>query len=214
MRRLVWLALAVFAVSCTPNIGTPANVERKYIYNSNWDLIATPDAIASRGDLSAIDLAYVAEYNATHTDDQLFVMDTATAATEAPTAKVTFAYSDTNEVWEVWPDLARELVKGNRDGWAIQLDIESAQAGRPCSLYVDREPPPIQEPPSPNLWVALVNITTAEVFYSEYWPTQAEATSRYRDMQAQADINNAHPESMGAGTWIAYIGPTEYGTTL
>ena len=210
MRKLWLLLVVVFFAACKPVVDPPV-VERKFIYNSDWDLVATPETVRARGDLSAIDAAYVEEYNATHNDDQLFVMDAETQATEAPTAKITFAYTDTNEIWEIWPALAREAVKGNRDGWAIQLDIESMQAGRPCSLYVDKDPPPIQPPPPPNLWVALLNTTTGEVFYSEYWPTETEAIDRYRSMQLQADINNSRPDNMGAGFWQAYIGPTEYG---
>jgi len=209
MRKLLLLLVAVALVACSPAVAPDA--KRAYIYNSNWELVAMPEVLASRALLPIDAETFVDDYNATHNDDQLFVMDEPTAVTEAPTAKVIFAYSDTNEVWEEWPALDRALVKGNREGWAAQLDIESMQAGRPCSLYVDKNPPPIQEPPAPNLWVALVNLTTGDVYYSEYWPTTAEANSRYQAMVLQAEINNLHPESMGAGDWTAYIGPTEYG---
>lgn len=212
MRKLALFFATIALVSCVPAvIQPPANIERKYIYNSNGELVATPETVQSRGDLSAIDAAYVEQYNATHTDDQLRVLDAETPIDEQAPAKITFAYADTNEVWSIWPALERSAVKGNRDGWALQIDIESMKAGRACVLYVDKDPPPIKDPPLPNLWVALVNTTTGEVFYSEYWPTTAEANSRYSSMQLQAEINNAHPESMGAGVWIAYIGPTEYG---
>lgn len=211
MRKLLLLALVFALVSCSPTVAPDA--KRAYIYNSNWELVAMPEVLASRAVLPIDAETFVDDYNAAHNDDQLFVMDAPTDITEAPTAKITFAYADTNEIWETWPALDRALVKGNRDGWALQLDIESMKAGRPCSLYVDKEPPPIQEPPLPNLWVALVNTTTGEVFYSEYWTTVAEANSRYQSMVLQAEINNLHPESMGAGVWQAYIGPTEYGTT-
>lgn len=209
MRKSMLFILSLVLVSC--NVTIDQKVERKYIYNSNGELIATPETVQAKGDLSAIDADYVAEYNSTHDDDQLRVLDEETPIDDQTPAKVTFAYSDTNEPWKVWPAIDRALVKGNRDGWALQLDIESMQAGRPCSLYIDKDPPPIQEPPPPNLWVALVNTTTGDIYYSEYWPTEAEAVDRYRAMQSQAEINNLRPENMGAGVWIAYIGPTEYG---
>jgi len=81
----------------------------------------------------------------------------------------------------------------------------------PCILYVDKIPPepPVIEPPAPKLWVALVWVTEHEVYWSEKYPTEAEAIVRWHSLDAQRELNELGL-GMGEGDWMTYLGEEEF----
>lgn len=210
MRKLLPLLAALLLAGCTQIIQPPgANV---HVYNSAWDKVAEATVNASRALGSAQTLEeYIASYNATHTDDQLFLVEgEEVPIQEAPDAPAFIVNAATLEVY--WSDtVERADLRDRRELWRLSVEtMADPDTGQhvPCTLYVDNVPPepPIIIPPTPRLWVALINYTTQEVFYSEQFPTEAEAVSRYNVLCLQRDLNE---RDLG-GDWEAYIGTVEY----
>lgn len=213
MRRML-LALAVLAlVGCTEIIAPPAaNV---HVYNSAWDKVAEATVYESRALGTAQTLEeYIASYNASHTDDQLFLVEgEEIPIEEAPDAVAFIVNTSTLAVY--WSDTVErvDLVQ-RRDAWRLSVECTADPATGmlvPCTLYVDNVPPepPVVEPPPPRLWVALLNYTTQEIFFSERFDTEAAALVRYRILVTQAEFNEAGL-GMGPGDWGAYIGAVEF----
>lgn len=213
MRRVILLLAVLAMVSCTEIIAPPApNV---HVYNSAWDVVAEATVYESRALGTAQTLEeYVASYNATHTDDQLFLVEGAEVPVEeAPDAPAFIVNSATLAVY--WSDtVERADLRQRREAWRLSVEaMADPDTGQlvPCTLYVDQVPPdpPVIEPPPPRLWVALVNYTTLEIFYSTRYDTEAEALARYRLLVTQAELNEAGL-GMGPGDWGAYLGAVEF----
>lgn len=216
MRRLLPLLAALSLIGCTQLIYPPGS--NLHVYNSAWEKVAEATvraAVSARGVDSALTLEeFVAEYNAAHTDDQLFLVDgDEVPITEAPDAPAWIVNSASLEVY--WSDtVERADLASRRDAWRMSVEaMADPDTGVlvPCTLYVDNIPPapPVIEPPPPRLWVALVNYTTLEIFWSERYDTEDAAIVRYRALVLQAELNEAGL-GMGPGDWGAYIGAVEF----
>lgn len=215
MRKLlIVLATVLLFSSCTKVL--EQKVDFDYVYDSDWHLRATPVAMSART-LGAADQAYIDEFNAANNDSQLFVMDEPTAPEDGPDARVTIAYSDTNEPRITYDAVPRELVVNNRAGWNADLEAAEAMSGRPCTLYVDKDPPPVvapPPPPAPLLWTAIVDRTIHVAYYSSINATEADAISRARDLQLEIDLIQVGRAGdaflpMQYDDWYVYRGATE-----
>lgn len=219
MRRILSaiIILAVLA-ACTP----PAL--RVDVVDSAWNRVDVPGSKAI-GDTTTTTIpdgtpeevaAYVAEYNATHTDDQLTVYPEGEVPPVelAPEAEIWIANKASLDVY-YHGVVARKDLRERREAYRATIEAMADPKTLvlvPCKLYVDKLPEtPEVDTSIPNLWVALINWTTETVYYSEKFATQDEAIFRVQKQLApQAELNNLGLGDMGEGKWTAYIGPTEF----
>jgi hypothetical protein len=216
MRKLAILLAVILLASCTEVIlPPPANV---HVYDSSWSKVAEATKRASSRDIDdALTLeAFVDEYNAAHTDDQLFLVEgSEVPIEEAPPAMAYIVNATSLEIY--WASsVARVDLVDNREAWRMSvLATADPSTGQlvPCTLYVDNVPPepPIIIPPEPQLWTALVDSTTSTAYYSELSATEAAAISRYQAMVTQAALENAGLGSLPPGVYVPYRGAKEYG---
>lgn len=204
MRKALLVLIVAVLASCAPVVLDPG--DGLYIYDSAWNRIdpATLAVPASRAISSrAVEVPSVLEaveaYNATTTDDQLFVYTEPVEAEEAPEATGFICDSVTLEIY-FQKTVPRIELETNREAWRVTTEIMSdpiTGERLDCTLYVDRIPPePIDPPPPPppRLCLALVDWTDLIVFASETCATEEDASTRYtfayipqRDLNIQAD---------------------------
>ncbi len=212
MRKLLPGFLAALLLAACTEIVTVGPSANLHVYNSAWQKVAEAEVRAVD---SAVTLEeFVDEYNATHTDDQLFLVEGSEVPIEqAPDAPAFIVNAATLAVY--WTDVVeRADLSTRRDAWRVSVEVMAdPDTGIivPCTLYVDHLPPepPVIVVPLPKLWVALLNHTTTEIFYSAQYPTEAEALVRYNSLRAQADLYNLGIGD-GPGLWSAYLGDREF----
>lgn len=223
MRRILAIVAACIVLAgCTQVVEPPAiPAPNLHVYNSAWDKVAEATVRGlsceiSRGVDDPLEIAaFVDEYNAAHTDDQLVIVEGGEVPiTEAPDAPAWIVNSTTLEIY--WSDVvSRADLVARRDVWRRTVEVMAdPKTGilTACTLYVDRippEPPVVVEPP-PRLWVALIWVTGHQVFCSEKCATEADAIYRYRILDAQRDLNEMGLGDMGEGDWSTYIGTEEF----
>jgi hypothetical protein len=210
--------LALLLAGCTEIvIPNPVETPNLHVYNSAWQIVAEA-TVAARALDSAMTLEeYVANYNATHTDDQLFLVEgDPVPETEAPDATAFIVKSDTLDVVFEATVPRVDLVE-NRDAWRRSVEVMSDPITGEridATLYVDNVPPePIAppQPPAPKLWTGLVDLTTQTGYYMEEAATQAEANYRYNILVTQAELEERPDALVAPGDdWMAYIGETEW----
>lgn len=200
MRKALLVLIVAVLASCAPVVLDSG--DGLYIYDSAWNRIdpATLVAPASRAiNARAVEVPTVLEaveaYNATITDDQLFVYAEPVAAAEAPEATGFICDSVTLEVY-FQKTVPRIELETNREAWRVTTEIMSdpiTGERLDCTLYVDRVPPePIDPPPPPppKLCLALVDWTDLVIFASETCATEEEAAIRYTfAYMPQRDLN-------------------------
>jgi hypothetical protein len=135
----------------------------------------------------------VEAYNAETTDDQLFVYTEAVPVEEAPYATGYICDSVTLEVY-FQATVPRIELTTNREAWRTTTEIMSDPITGErlnCTLYVDRIPPEpiIEEPPVPQLCLALIDYTDMIIAASETCPDQETANQRYTMYSLQAELN-------------------------
>lgn len=219
MKKL-FIALAVVFVlaGCAPIVKPSSNVV--HFYYSSWkevDLSQFSAAAAKDTDLDAATQAQ-ADYNATHTDDQMLgpYLGDGVPIEEAPDAMIYIVNADTLKVY-YQATIPRGDLVSRRNAINLALDSmadpDTGIIGN-NALYVDNIPPSPPAPPVPKLWVALLDTTAKIVYYSEHYNTEAEAIQRYQlGMAPQADQYNRMDIDDGVDVpghvWQAYIGETE-----
>ena len=137
MRKLFLFLIALFLVSCIP-VPVPVGKPNVFIVNSGWKVVAEGTLATSRALDSVESLqAQVDEYNATHTDDQYFLIEgEVPPIEEAPLVDIYIVTPDTHDVVKEQLDFSRVDFVEYRNLW--QFDA-AACAG---VLYVDNIPPP------------------------------------------------------------------------
>ena len=203
-----------------------------YVYNSTWENISLSDLaskVASKG-ISAKGLAKdttsdytlddvktaVATYNSATTDDQLFVETEETSVAESPNANAYIILATTHKVVDTFLDRPRTEFVTDKRLWDSQLLCDQVNnGGAECLLYVDNTPPAeiVYVPPEPKLWVALLDMTSKTVYYSEHFDTEAEAIHEYQFCIVPQVTSNTMGPGDGNGSpgdvWQAYIGTVE-----
>ena len=190
MRNKILILLAAFMLaSCTEIITVtppPANVR---IYNSAWDVVRSDTlqrSITSTADLEA----YVEEYNASNTDDQLFLIEgeEVVPIEEAPNADAYIVDYTTHDIIAEYLDWPRIDLSDRRELWRFQA---MASGG---VLYVDRVPPPpipvIDDRPAYEKYALyLIYTDTGIIKYEEHPETEAEFIERRAvyELQVMAD---------------------------
>lgn len=161
MKRFLVLLIAVVALACTPTVPVdipPKESIKLYVYDSSWKLKEVADALpASRAAEAPATLqTYVDNYNATHTDDQLFIKEGAVPIEQAPTCELWIVDKDNyepkmttdaygNPMAYHLTGVARSEVVDRREAWRL----ECIGVGNGL-LFVDKAPPaPIPPPPPP-----------------------------------------------------------------
>lgn len=183
MRKILFALSVLVLMSCTPPVDEtpPPNVR---VYNSAWQVVAEERV----GEARAVDVPLtleelVADYNAAHTEDQLFLVEgEALVPIElAPPVNAWFVDEDTYEVIEEYLMVPRREIIENREAWRMQV----ANLGH-CVLFIDRIPPP-PEPPRP--------VTDFEL-YAIYLIDEAGAIIAEEHCEAWAEWGYASREAM------------------
>jgi hypothetical protein len=136
------LLLAVLLlVSCKQIITIEPPPPNIRVYNSAWDVVRA-DRIESRSITTDAEIVeYVEEYNATNTDDQLFIIEgeAEVPIEQAPNADAWIVDATTYEIREEYLDIPRVNLETDREIWRLQVySVGNA------ILFVDRVP---TEPP-------------------------------------------------------------------
>jgi hypothetical protein len=202
---VVILGLALLSVlfACTPPDVDTANVR---IVNSAWRVVreATVRSITSTDDLEAD----VDAYNMAHTDDQWRIIYGEVPPIEAaPTADAFIVTGDTHEPTNTYLGIQRSDLEARRATWRLQVELDSAAAGRPCVLYVDNVPPaPVVVAPAPvDPYVAYaiyVLDKSGAVLWEEH-PDADQYAARLAAWRLSIEVQNAgHP----ADPWTLVTG--------
>lgn len=186
MKNSVILVLAVVLASCDAPIEvveTPTNVR---VYNSAWEIVQ--EGYVSRAVTTIQSYEdYAAEYNAAHTEDQLFVVEgeEIIPIEEAPAADAYIVDAETHDIIREYLSWPRADISDRRDVWRVQAYADGGV------LYVDRVPPPpipvVDERPAYEKY-ALYLIYTADdsIKYEEHFETEAEFLARRTVYETQA----------------------------
>ena len=205
MRKFLVLILVGAALSGSSQVSAPEG-EGLYIYDSAWSSVAPSSLVAAKSKAFAATakaaelpdvLDAVEAYNAETTDDQLFVYTEAVPVEEAPFATGYICDSVTLEVY-FQATVPRIELTTNREAWRTTTEIMSdpiTGERLTCTLYVDHIPPEpiIEEPPVPQLCLALIDYTDMIIFAAEICPDVDTANQRnimyllQRDLNIQAD---------------------------
>jgi hypothetical protein len=192
LRNLAAIAVLLLASCASPVIReTPANLRA---YNSAWHVVAEATVNARALDTDAALADYVAEYNATHTDDQLFLIpgEEMIPMEEAPLAKAYVVQPATHEVLVEYQDVPRAELSERRETWRKQAYADGG------TLYVDKIPPApvpvIDDRPEYEKWALYLIAADGTIIAEEHAPTEDEYLARrevyYR--QAYADNNGSY----------------------
>ncbi len=190
---VVCLVLAFSLSGCTPPVFEIPNV---HVVDTSWRVVRE-DHLAGR--MASITTtagieAEIAEYNATHTDDQWrLVFGDVPPIEAAPTADAYIVYADTHEVESEYLNIARAEVVERRAAWRLQAELESVTSGRLCVLYVDNVPPaptpPEQVDPYVQYALYIVVVGTGEIVVEEHATAESFAT-RLRALTYDVELHN------------------------
>ena len=214
MKRYIFMLFAALILaSCSPVISNDTGL---YVYNSKWEsidpdsLVASNKAIASpraiqvkAADVISVEDA-VKAYNAETIDDQLFIYAEEVPIEESPNAWGYICDSATLECYFSL-EVPRTDFVDRKTAWEMTTSEWSDGATGEkiaCTLYIDHIPDevPIVIPPEPKLYLALIDYTDHIIAYSENWPTEAEAATRYSAYSIQRDAN----EQADGHDWRVY----------
>lgn len=176
--RKIWPLFILLLIACTPVVTptpeaipeseppAPVIVPNLRVYDSPWNIVAeeyvdTPRSVTTDALLSS----YVEEYNATHTDGQLFLV--------SGTEVVPVEYAPKVNAWVVDPGNYTRLrvyegqARANLPALLASWRAEATTLGG--VLYVDRQPPEpvIVTPPTPYELYALYVIDPTGAIYCE-----------------------------------------------
>lgn len=142
--KLAVFALGLVLASCTQIITIEPPPPNVRVYNSAWQIVRA-DRLEARSITSTASLeAYVADYNAANTDDQLFLIEgeAEVPITQAPSANAWIVDATTYEIKEEYLGVARIDLETDRELWRLQ----TRNVGN-ALLFVDRIPPRPAPPP-------------------------------------------------------------------
>lgn len=146
MRKLVFvlgmvimLAACQTAIDVAPELTVPVvETVNVRVYNSAWQVVEEASVAESRA-LDSADLiaAYVAEYNETHTDDQLQIVygEDVVPIEEAPACNAWIVKPDTHDIIGEYLNWPRADLVERRELWRQQAYADGG------ILFVDRIPP-------------------------------------------------------------------------
>lgn len=193
------------------------------IKNSAWETVPLNVAarrLSVRSNASAEDYAAaVAAYNASHTDDQLFLYEGQDPAiTEAPDANAYMTNPMTNAVLESFENVPRTDLQERRDSWRLQRELTALHYNVrdengylvPCALYVDNVPPeeivtPLPPEPTPYEKYAIYVIDENGEIVNEEHATSETFADRLYAWNLTVELHNTiddplHPWSVHSGS--------------
>jgi len=195
--KSILILLAVLLFSCqtpvpvTPPDDVPEPVVNIRVYNSAWEIVQEGYVELSRTVTTIQSYAdYAEEYNSTHTEDQLFIIEgeEVVPIEEAPPADAYIVDPVTHDIIREYLDWPRVDLSDRREVWRFQA---YADAG---ILYVDRVPPPpvvvIDDRPAYEKYALYLIYTVDDTIkYEEHPETEAEYLERklVYEQQAYAD---------------------------
>jgi len=187
MKKLFFVLFVFMLASCTPSI-VPSDVVNVRVYNSAWEIVEEGYVAESKAVTTIQSYAdYAAEYNATHLDDQMFVVEglEEIPIEEAPTADAYIVDHVTHDIIKEYLDWPRSDISERREIWRYQAMIDEGV------LYVDNVPPPpipvIDDRPAFEKYALyLVYISDGSIKYEEHPETEAEYLDRLSIYEAQA----------------------------
>ena len=142
-KTMIFLTLILLA-SCDQAITIEPLSPNIRVYNSAWDVVRS-DRIESRSITTDAELVeYVENYNATNTEDQLFLIEgeAEVPIEQAPNANAWIVDATTYDIKEEYLALPRVQLETDREAWRLQLrNVGNAL------LFVDRIPPRPEPPP-------------------------------------------------------------------
>jgi len=186
MKSKALLILALFMVSCTPTVPViepPAPivipVPNIRIYNSAWDIVQEGYVETSRAVTTIQSYSdYAAEYNASNTEDQFFVIEgeAIIPIEDAPPADCYIVDPTTHDIIREYIDWPRIDLSERRETWRFQAMADGGV------LYVDRVPPPpipvIDTRPAYEKWALyLIYTDTGIIKYENHMTTEADYIS-------------------------------------
>lgn len=213
MRKLLPLLAVILLASCTEIVTVrppPPNVRA---YNSAWEIVAEDYAVGSRSAAPADLAAYVEDYNQTHTDDQLFLVEgeEIVPVEEAPLANAWIVAPSDHAVLAEYLDIERASLSTERELWRIET------YGYAGVLYVDRIPPapepPVVLPDYERFALYLVALDGSIIFEEhceDYTPATGYATKELY-FEARRYSYNAEAYGRADGSYVVagrlYIPP-------
>ena len=194
--KILMLLLLPLLFSCTEVVSvTPTEpVPNVRLYNSAWEIVQegyVEVRAVSRSVTTIQSYAdYAEEYNLTHTEDQLFLIEgeEIVPIEEAPAADAYIVDATTHDIISEYLDWPRVDLSDRREIWRFQA---MASGG---VLYVDRVPPPpipiIDDRPAYEKYALyLIYTENGIIKYEEHPETEEEYLSRRAvyELQVMAD---------------------------
>lgn len=176
MRRLLLSLVVLALVGCTKIIEVKPSPDY-WVYDSAWTLRETAYKISSRATDAPLSVVQMVEnYNATHTEDQLFIMSEETPIEEGPLCDAYIVNPATNEPIKQYLDIERADVAARRDIYKLEAYASGGV------LYIDRiPPPPVVVVPLPDyeryaLYLIAPDGTIDAETHCEQWQAEGYAT--------------------------------------
>jgi len=150
------------------------------IYNSAWEIVQEGYVVQSRSVTTVQSYAdYVEEYNATHLEDQMFIIEgeEIILIEDAPAADAYIVEPTTHDIIREYIDWPRADISERRELWRFQAMADGGV------LYVDRVPPPpvpiVDERPAYEKYALYLIYTIDDTIkYEEHPETEAEYLDR------------------------------------
>jgi hypothetical protein len=192
--KILMIFLLPLLFSCTETVNITPDPINVRLYNSAWEIVQegyVESRAVSRSVTTIQSYAdYAEEYNLTHTEDQLFLIEgeEIVPIEEAPPADAYIVDPTTHDIIAEYLDWPRVDLSDRREVWRFQA---MASGG---VLYVDRVPPPpipvIDERPAYEKYALyLIYTDTGIIKYEEHLETEAEFIERRAvyEIQVMAD---------------------------